>query len=1320
MWILVFICVFSMSLGENPEELPPPPFIILPQTTKSSNVKVSMVPEENVHIIMPAQTFEEASQPSSSSSPSSPSSPSSSSSPLSPSSTTSSFRPTSFPQRTSVMDAATTATTEEAIESFTSSTKPGALKFPARTTEKTSFLLPTRTPIGSESSTNSGTKRVDGFIFQRVNTNLFKNLNGSKPLEDGKVLNESSEENTEDEGEDISEEKEDKKEKNKNITEEKEMLESEKNKNDDFDKEDNGGINVDNKDVNVDNEKLNVEDADLNVENEDESVVDEAPKDESHVEITSAQKKNKNKNKTSDQPRIQDNSHWKEKSRFNISSSTMVVKFISEMTGLTVVLVESESPIVNGYFCLATEAHDHDGLPHTLEHLVFLGSEEYPYKEVLDLLANRCLADRTNAWTDTDHTCYTVYTAGSSGFLHILPVYMDHILYPLLRDEDYLTEVHHINGEGLDAGVVYSEMQGVEHSSSNIMYFALAEALYPGSGYESETGGYLQNLRNSTNITKVRAYHKQYYRPENLVLTITGRIDPDQLFSTLRSTEEKVLRKKEEIGNVEYIRPWQKPLAPLIEDLGNGLSVEIPSEDETIGNIAVAWRLPEKISENVRRLQAYKLIMKYLTNTQVSPLEADLVESQDSLATSVSASMLEVKEPAILVEFENVPIERLDEVIPRMEAVFNKIVEDGPEAFDLERIQDYIDREILNHLKETENSPHLFVPDASVLDMLYGEKPEHLKEFVLSSNLNKYYRSKDAAFWVDLVKEIFIDTPKLYIKGIPSKKKQEALVSEEEVRLERQKARLGEDGLRRKKEIIDAAIASQTLPSTEVLSSIPLGDVNSIKFRPISSFNRTIPNDLVDFKDIPYKIHLDNANSAFVKIFIFMETSSLSKREKLLLPLLLDTWLLSPIIKNGDVEPIESVVKRRTKALLSLQNSLGFDGSTFSPGAYGDAIIIEGQSEIGSFNDTMEYFSDALNYPYITEQKLSSTVSNILNNIPSVKQSSTDIIRTLFDNLYFNKNNTIYLSNFIQQKLFLENITEELKENPDKVISDLYAIVGKLATPATSFLYIGADIDELVNLYGQKLPVLNKLFNTTTEKVENLDERFELKSEHEYRKLKDKNPRHVVLGVAGTESCYMKQSIDYNNTDWNHPEVPAIRVMLQYLSDRMYDLVRGSGLTYGVSMSLSVTEGRITLSFSRTSRMVDAYSAVRDILKDYGSKPEIWDPTLLDSARGSMIYSWSEKEETVENMISESVKAYIRRTDAMYNRNFVLELAEKTGDMVIRQLAADILPIFLDSSRTQSVVVCNPAVLPTLVEQFQQFDIDLQVIDDLENSFISA
>ena len=34
----------------------------------------------------------------------------------------------------------------------------------------------------------------------------------------------------------------------------------------------------------------------------------------------------------------------------------------------------------NMLFVVATEAHDDDGLPHTLEHLVFMGSEKYPYK----------------------------------------------------------------------------------------------------------------------------------------------------------------------------------------------------------------------------------------------------------------------------------------------------------------------------------------------------------------------------------------------------------------------------------------------------------------------------------------------------------------------------------------------------------------------------------------------------------------------------------------------------------------------------------------------------------------------------------------------------------------------------------------------------------------------------------------------------------------------------------------------------------------------------------------------------------------------------
>merc|ERR1719354_1339719 len=156
-----------------------------------------------------------------------------------------------------------------------------------------------------------------------------------------------------------------------------------------------------------------------------------------------------------------------------------------------------------------------------------------------------------------------------------------------------------------------------------------------------------------------------------------------------------------------------------------------------------------------------------------------------------------------------------------------------------------------------------------------------------------------------------------------------------------QKEELGPEGLVKQMELIENAIESQKLPSNEVLNKIPLGDVNAIKFRPIESYNRSRPTPLLQFDAIPFKIHVDDVLSEFVQIYILMDTTSLTDRERELLPLLMDTWLLSPIKKEGELTPIEDVVKRRSKNVLHIQNSLGFDGSSFSPGAYSDAYVIE-------------------------------------------------------------------------------------------------------------------------------------------------------------------------------------------------------------------------------------------------------------------------------------------------------------------------------------------------------------------------------------------
>ena len=57
--------------------------------------------------------------------------------------------------------------------------------------------------------------------------------------------------------------------------------------------------------------------------------------------------------------------------------------------------------------------------------------------------------------------------------------------------------------------------------------------------------------------------------------------------------------------------------------------------------------------------------------------------------------------------------------------------------------------------------------------------------------------------------------------------------------------------------------------------------------------------------------------------------------------------------------------------------------------------------------------------------------------------------------------------------------------------------------------------------------------------------------------------------------------------------------MLKYLSDRLYHSVRGKGLTYSISMSLSVSTGRVVLGLSKSSQLTGAYKAVREILTNY-------------------------------------------------------------------------------------------------------------------------
>ena len=834
-----------------------------------------------------------------------------------------------------------------------------------------------------------------------------------------------------------------------------------------------------------------------------------------------------------------------------------------------------------------------------------------------------------------------------------------------------MTEVHHITGAGHDAGVVYSEIQGSKYATSSSR--ALKKKLYPGdSGYYALTGGKLENMRNSTTMEKVRKYHKQFYKPENLILTITGRIEEDQLFEAIRHIEEKVVSRRAAATReniTEYERPWSTELQPTGFQENHVFEHVFPDDDVDKAHVLLAWRLDHFISDKISELEALELMFKYLTSSKVSPMEQEFVQSEDPIASGVRFFSWEYSQPAFGLQFTNVPTNRTDEVIPRMEKVVSQVLAGGPQQFDLVRIQNYINSGLLKNKKENENGPHTYFPDATLLDKIYGTEERHFQEYVVANQWSTAHQNKTEQFWLELINNIFNERKYVAVKGIPSLELSRNLTETEAIRTAQQIETLGPEGLQRKAKELEDAVASQTLPSDEILSRIPLGDVNKILFRHLESYNRTHnQGGMFDFSSIPLKINIDDVKSKFVTIYIYMDLTraGLSVLQRKYLPLLVDLWTTSPMIKNGTITDVDGVIKRYNQVLLKYEMTQSHS-----------YITVGAQAELGKLVEAVEFIHDRINYPYFTKKDLERTVGKRLNK---GTPSASTIKSELLDGIYFNNKTMEHYTKKLAQKKFLNQLKQRIEDGEaEDIIDDLYRMVRILGTSNNSFLHMAADARALTSEYGETVAVLSGLFNASslTGSEEWLSGRYEVSREHQYRAVNSSTPQHVALGVDSTSSCYFTQTVMYNNTDWTDREVADARVLLKYLSDRMYHSVRGKGLTYSISMALSVSTGRVVLSISKSAQLTEAYRVVRQIFNNYTQvgpvRPDTtneeifsiqgytqYDAALTDSSKGALIYQWAEKEETVSGLVSEAKKAYLRETDSHYNRDFTVSIADVT------------------------------------------------------------
>ncbi|KAF9435543.1 hypothetical protein BGZ76_006085 [Entomortierella beljakovae] len=986
-----------------------------------------------------------------------------------------------------------------------------------------------------------------------------------------------------------------------------------------------------------------------------------------------------------------------------------ITKFRSTQTGLSVIHVDIEGPIVNGYFVLATESFDDDGCPHTLEHLVFLGSELYPYKGVLDGLANRALANGTNAWTDVDHTAYTIATAGSEGFLNIMPIYIDHILYPTITEAGYYTEVHHINGDGENAGVVYCEMQGRENDAESIMERRRQRTMYPdNSGYRYETGGIMSNLR-SLNAEKIRQYHRDYYRPDNLCLVISGRVDQKKLLEALGPVEERIISK----GPLPPMkRPWvDSPQAPVLSE-SSSHTVTFPSEDEDMGEIAINWFGPP-ITDFIT-VQILNIIEEYLTDSAVSILMKEMVEIDDPYCTRVYFYTSGRIRTEVRVTFDSVPTNKLEEVESKFFSILEKIEKEG---FDMNRIASVIKRQKLKLLDRYETD-HMALVWPCLIHFLYGKKDDSdlagfLDDLVHFDTMATF----DNATWVKYLKEYYIDSKRVTVIGKPSAAHAEKQANDETKRIEDQRARLGEEKLKQLEEELMKHRAQNDLPIPEdIFNNFPIPDVKSIEMikvvsgrsQPCPKFNNEIQKHLdSDSAKIPYFIEFDHIKSEFIELTLCFSSSNVPAKLRPYLDIYFGTLFSLPLVDpvTGNETSYEDVVKMLDSDTVSRSCGLGF-GESFN-----ELALVVLKTSRDKYNEGISWLQKVTWNTRFDPDRLKVIATQFLNNIPQQKRDGSRMSKECLNHISFDseKSNLSALTVLSQSK-FLPEVIQQLEQDPESVVNSMKELREILTCPANLHIQVQGDILK------QEQPKTAWLNHFGLKNASSELEPIPLSSRVWSKIGETPGNTCIVVNMPAIESSFAMHT-SRGPTDFSDPDYAALMVLsecLDTLEGPFWKQLRGSGAVYGARFSISIEKGFFNFLIYRSPDALKAFNLAFEIVNNYATGESKFTKQELEGAKASIVYRIVGKEETISRAATEAfVNQVLRNASSSYNKDLLESVQAVTPKQMQHVMEKYLVKAFRPES---SIVVVTSAAtkVKDISEGFKKigFQVEVKNIDD--------
>ncbi len=196
--------------------------------------------------------------------------------------------------------------------------------------------------------------------------------------------------------------------------------------------------------------------------------------------------------------------------------------------GLTVLIKDMpQSPMVSVYMLTkagsATEGEFlGSGISHFLEHMFFKGTERRTSQDIPDAIQS--VGGTLNASTGKDFTIFTI-TVPYEAFDIALDVLADMMMHSKIDAKDFAKE----------RDVILNEMKLHNDQPGSKLYELVSQTIYIRHPYKDPVIGY-EGLFKKITRDDIYHYYKKFYVPNNMILSIAGRVERADILPKIKET----------------------------------------------------------------------------------------------------------------------------------------------------------------------------------------------------------------------------------------------------------------------------------------------------------------------------------------------------------------------------------------------------------------------------------------------------------------------------------------------------------------------------------------------------------------------------------------------------------------------------------------------------------------------------------------------------------------------------------------------------------------------------------------------------------------